>query len=216
MATRASKRSRAFRRLRARPEGGRGRRRILGAADVHRATVAPRRGADAGHRRTGARLARPAADHHRRVRRRAHQPADRARARLRGHEPQELQGHLQGRGQRLPARPTPRGRLARDAERRGSVQRRPRRPAAGLAAAACLGATSIERNGHHYFAGLSQFPATVQAHILAHHGDLYTRSAAGWPRLDVQQGRMRLGSVLAAPFGCAGELDLSALEQVAV
>jgi hypothetical protein len=85
-----------------------------------------------------------------------------------------------------------------------------------LAAAACFGATSIERNGHHYFAGLSLFPATVQAHILAHHGDLYTRSAAGWPRLDVQQGRMRLGSVLAAPFGCAGELDLSALEKVAV
>jgi hypothetical protein len=81
-----------------------------------------------------------------------------------------------------------------------------------LAAAACLGVTSIERNGHHYFAGLSQFPAAIQAHILAHHGDLYTRSTAGWPRLDVKNGRLQLGSVLAAPFGYAGELDLSEIE----
>ena len=80
-----------------------------------------------------------------------------------------------------------------------------------LAVAACLGVTSIERNGHHYFAGLSQFPATIQSHVLAHNGDLYTRAEAGWPRLDVRGGRISLGSVLAAPFGCEGELDLSDL-----
>jgi hypothetical protein len=80
-----------------------------------------------------------------------------------------------------------------------------------LAAAACLGATSIERNGHHYFAGLSQFPAAIQSYILAHHGDLYIRSQAGWPRLDVRRGRLPLGSVLRAPFGCAPGLDLSGL-----
>lgn len=85
-----------------------------------------------------------------------------------------------------------------------------------LAAAACFGATSIERNGHHYFAGLSLFPASVQQHILAEHGDLYTRSAAGWPRLDVRAGKMQLGSVLRAPFGYAGELDLTAFASVAV
>jgi hypothetical protein len=85
-----------------------------------------------------------------------------------------------------------------------------------LAAAACLGITSIERNGHHYFAGLSQFPASVQAHILEHHGDLYTRSTAGWPRLDVKNGRLQIGSVLAAPFGYEGELDLSGLESVVI
>jgi len=86
-----------------------------------------------------------------------------------------------------------------------------------LAVAACLGVTSIERNGHHYFAGLSQFPESIQAHVLAHHGDLYTRSAAGWPRLDVRDGRLRLGSVVAAPLGHAGDLDLSDLasEQLA-
>jgi hypothetical protein len=86
-----------------------------------------------------------------------------------------------------------------------------------LAVAASLGVTSIERNGHHYFAGLSQFPASIQAQVLAHHGDLYTRAAAGWPRLDVREGRLSLGSVLAAPFGHSGEIDLSTLasEQLA-
>ncbi|HUG13171.1 MAG TPA: hypothetical protein VMM36_19295 [Opitutaceae bacterium] len=80
-----------------------------------------------------------------------------------------------------------------------------------LAAAACLGVTSIERNGHHYFAGLSHFPASIQSHVLAHHGDLYTKSAAGWPRLDPRDGRLPIRSVVAAPFGYAGELDLSEL-----
>jgi len=83
-----------------------------------------------------------------------------------------------------------------------------------LTVSAVLGVTSVERNGHHYFAGLSQFPVAIQQHILTHHGDLYTRSAAGWPRLDVREGRIALGSVLRAPFGCAVGLDLGALECV--
>ena len=80
-----------------------------------------------------------------------------------------------------------------------------------LAVAAVLGVTSIERNGHHYFTGLAQFPAAIQEFILAHHGDLYTRSPAGWPRLDVREGKIHLGTVLRAPLGCAVGLDLSAL-----
>ncbi len=83
-----------------------------------------------------------------------------------------------------------------------------------LAVAAVLGVTSIERNGHHYFTGLAQFPAAIQEFILAHHSDLYTRSPAGWPRLDVKAGKIQLGTVLRAPFGCAVGLDLSALERV--
>jgi hypothetical protein len=83
-----------------------------------------------------------------------------------------------------------------------------------LAMQAVLGVTSVERNGHHYFAGLAQFPTAIQEHVLAHHGDLYTRSPAGWPRLDVRAGRIALGSVLRAPFGCAPGLDLRGLEPV--
>jgi hypothetical protein len=80
-----------------------------------------------------------------------------------------------------------------------------------LAAAACLGVTSIERNGHHYFAGLGQFPASIQSHVLANHGDLYTQSAVGWPRVDVRGGMVPTRSVVAAPFGYGGELDLAEL-----
>jgi hypothetical protein len=85
-----------------------------------------------------------------------------------------------------------------------------------LAAAAALGITTIERNGHHYFAGLSQFPPALQAHALRHHADLFTRAPQGWPRVDVREGRIQLGSVNAAPFGVAGEPDLGGLvaEQV--
>jgi hypothetical protein len=80
-----------------------------------------------------------------------------------------------------------------------------------LAAAAALGITTIERNGHHYFAGLSQFSPALQAHVLAHHGDLFTRGTQGWPLVDVRHGRVALGTVNAAPFGVAGDLDVSGL-----
>jgi L-alanine-DL-glutamate epimerase-like enolase superfamily enzyme len=80
-----------------------------------------------------------------------------------------------------------------------------------LAVQAVLGVSSVERNGHHYFAGLSQFPREIQDHILARHGDLYARTAAGRPRLDVRGGEVRLGSLLAAPFGCAVGLPLGEL-----
>ncbi|MCF7686958.1 MAG: hypothetical protein K9M98_01940 [Cephaloticoccus sp.] len=84
-----------------------------------------------------------------------------------------------------------------------------------LAAQACLGITSVERNGHHYFAGLAQFPTVLQAHMLAQHSDLFIKSPAGWPRVKVSAGRIVIGSVLAAPFGYAGELDLSGLPTIA-
>ena len=84
-----------------------------------------------------------------------------------------------------------------------------------LAAAAALGITTIERNGHHYFAGLAEFPPALQAAALQFHPDLFIRSTAGWPRVHVEQGRIDLASVNAAPFGSAGELDLSALTAVA-
>jgi hypothetical protein len=78
-----------------------------------------------------------------------------------------------------------------------------------LAAQAALGVTSVERNGHHYFAGLSQFPRTWQEQALRQHPDLFLRTAAGWPRLDIRGGKLALGSVNAAPFGVPGEMDLA-------
>src|SRR5205807_8975572 len=72
-----------------------------------------------------------------------------------------------------------------------------------LAVCAVLGITSVERNGHHYFAGLSMFPEEVQRHVLTVHGDLYRPSRDGWPTLAIQDGGLSVQSVLAAPFGVA-------------
>jgi hypothetical protein len=80
-----------------------------------------------------------------------------------------------------------------------------------LAVAAALGITSIERNGHHYFAGLSQFPAALQAQALQWHPDLFTASADGWPRVEIHDGRLALRTVNAAPCGVAGSPELDAL-----
>lgn len=80
-----------------------------------------------------------------------------------------------------------------------------------MAAAVALGVTTIERNGQHYFAGLSQFPKAMQAHALKHHGDLFIAGSQGWPRVDVRQGRVSLVSTNRAPFGIAGDVDMSEL-----
>ncbi len=78
-----------------------------------------------------------------------------------------------------------------------------------LAAQAALGVTSVERNGHHYFAGLAQFPRALQEHAVRRHPDLYVAAAQAWPRLDLRDGKLAIGSVNAAPFGVPGEVELS-------
>lgn len=70
-----------------------------------------------------------------------------------------------------------------------------------LTVCAALGITSVERNGHHYFAGLSMFPEEVQHQILKVHGDLYRVSRDGWPTLAIQEGILPIQSLQAAPFG---------------
>ncbi|MBI1918531.1 MAG: hypothetical protein HYS12_27885 [Planctomycetes bacterium] len=72
-----------------------------------------------------------------------------------------------------------------------------------LAVCAALGIESVERNGHHYFAGLSMFPKEVQRQILASHPDLYHLSRDLWPTLTIEDGRLSLKSINAAPFGVA-------------
>ncbi len=78
-----------------------------------------------------------------------------------------------------------------------------------LAVVATLGIPHVERNGHHYFAGLSQFPESVQRETLRRHGDLYTPHPDGYPIVAVQGGKLNIGSLVDAPFGLAFEPDLS-------
>ncbi|MEO8429445.1 MAG: hypothetical protein ABI651_20320, partial [Verrucomicrobiota bacterium] len=70
-----------------------------------------------------------------------------------------------------------------------------------LTVMATLGIRSVERNGHHYNAGLSQFPKPIQEQVLTHHSDLYHRSAAGWPTLTIESGTIDITSLHSQPFG---------------
>jgi len=84
-----------------------------------------------------------------------------------------------------------------------------------LAVQAALGNASVERNGHHYFRGLSVFPAAVSDAILAKHGDLYT-PLDGFARLAVREGELAIGSVNSAPFGLAAHIPMDSFEAVSL
>ena len=80
-----------------------------------------------------------------------------------------------------------------------------------LAMMALLGIEHVERNGHHYYRGLSMFPPDWQKAVLATHGDLYARHAEDLVGLAIKDGKLRLSSANAAPFGVQPLLDVSAL-----
>ncbi len=76
-----------------------------------------------------------------------------------------------------------------------------------LAVALNLGLDHVERNGHHYFAGLSMYPEDLQVQVLSHHGTLYRKHERGFPALDIRSGRIDTSSVVDAPFGYRFDLD---------
>jgi hypothetical protein len=63
----------------------------------------------------------------------------------------------------------------------------------------------MERNGQHYFAGLSMWPRPLQERMLQRHGDLYHAGPGGQASVRIDQGRLAVDSLLAAPFGVALE-----------
>ena len=83
-----------------------------------------------------------------------------------------------------------------------------------LAMMAALGIEHVERNGHHYFKGLSAWPESVQESMLENHDDLYGAHPEGYPALVIKDGMLDLTSMNAAPFGPSELLDVSALERV--
>ncbi len=72
-----------------------------------------------------------------------------------------------------------------------------------LAVQAALGNATIERNGHHYFAGLAMFATAVSATVLRDHADLYAPDPHHGARLRLTAGRIALDSINRAPFGVA-------------
>lgn len=70
-----------------------------------------------------------------------------------------------------------------------------------LAVMASLGVGHVERNGHHYFRGLSAFSDAVQEEVLSAHGDLYRRHENGFATVRIESGRIEITSLVEAPFG---------------
>ena len=81
-----------------------------------------------------------------------------------------------------------------------------------LSVMALLGITHVERNGHHYFRGLSMHSSATQNAVLEKHVGLYQRHAEGFATLCIEKGTLDLHSVNAAPFGCGIMLDVTQFE----
>ncbi len=75
-----------------------------------------------------------------------------------------------------------------------------------LVVQAVLGNGSVERNGHHYFRGLSMWPVAVRNAVLRAHPGLFN-DEFGFCSLRIADGRLDLASVLRAPFGYAADID---------
>lgn len=78
-----------------------------------------------------------------------------------------------------------------------------------LAVMANLGIEHVERNGHHYFAGLSSFDEGIQEGMCRCHSDLYACEDLGFPTLRIEAGQIQVESAILAPFGLDIDLDLS-------
>ena len=81
-----------------------------------------------------------------------------------------------------------------------------------LAAMSVFGIEDVERNGHHYFAGLSMFPRELQETICERHPDLYEMRPEGYASLRIEGGTVSTRSLGEAPFGHGLDLTPRVLE----
>lgn len=70
-----------------------------------------------------------------------------------------------------------------------------------LALMTLLGIPHVERNGHHYFRGLSLWPEPWQQAVRQDHSDLYRQHERGFATLRIEGGVLKLASVNQSPFG---------------
>ena len=66
---------------------------------------------------------------------------------------------------------------------------------------ASLGNASVERNGHHYFKGISVFDIELQRNAIRSFPRFYTQSDDGYVRLDIRDGKLPTNDLIATPFG---------------
>ena len=79
---------------------------------------------------------------------------------------------------------------------------------ADLAVIGTLGIDEPERNGYHYLRDLTSLSPRVEQETMRAHRDLYSARSDGRPALDIADGRIQLGSVVAAPFGVGWPCDI--------
>jgi len=82
-----------------------------------------------------------------------------------------------------------------------------------LALATLIGATHVERNGHHYVDGMTGAPKPEEDAFLARHGDIYHRAANGRVRVSIRAGAIALGSLDTPGLGVAPLPDFGAMEK---
>ncbi|MBD28141.1 MAG: hypothetical protein CMO38_02705 [Verrucomicrobiaceae bacterium] len=79
-----------------------------------------------------------------------------------------------------------------------------------------LGIDHVERNGHHYFSGLSMYATDIQKKICLSHGDLYSYEKLDFPSLIIKNGLISLDSLIESGFGFGLELDEENIRQLGV
>jgi hypothetical protein len=84
-----------------------------------------------------------------------------------------------------------------------------------LALVTLLGIAHVERNGHHYVAGMAARPAAEQRAFLAAHSDLYT-DARGIARVRISGGRLAIGSLACPGFAAAAEPEWTSMREMPV
>jgi len=70
-----------------------------------------------------------------------------------------------------------------------------------LAAQAALGNASVERNGHHYFAGFAGWPEALSTQMLRRFPELYAKADSGLVAVDLRDGRLPCHDVNRSAFG---------------
>jgi hypothetical protein len=79
-----------------------------------------------------------------------------------------------------------------------------------LALASLIGATHVERNGHHYVDGMTGIPKAEQNAFLSHHPDLYHRAGDN-VRVTIRDGQIALGSLDVPGLGVGAMPDFNAM-----
>ncbi|EJC72205.1 hypothetical protein Rleg10DRAFT_0611 [Rhizobium leguminosarum bv. trifolii WSM2012] len=79
-----------------------------------------------------------------------------------------------------------------------------------LALGSLLGLSHVERNGHHYVAGMQGAPQAEKERFAAAHPDLYAWGADG-PLLSIREGRIAIGSLAAVGYASGVLPDFEAM-----